>query len=104
MRGNSQAASARLRPDTPAQRWSAWLTRTREERSRTRMERLETIARRRKIATGDLVTVGSNGSAITLPARVNRRLRAGIARVALEHANGLGGVVEVEKAQEVVSA
>ena len=45
MRGNSQAASARLRPDTPARRWSAWLTRTREERSRTRMERLETIAR-----------------------------------------------------------
>jgi NADH-quinone oxidoreductase subunit G len=61
-------------------------------------------ARRRKISTGDLVTVGSNGSAITLPARVNRRLRAGIARVALEHANGLGGVVEIEKASEVVSA
>jgi NADH-quinone oxidoreductase subunit G len=61
-------------------------------------------ARRRKIATGDLVTVGSNGSAITLSARVNRRLRAGIARVALEHANGLGGVVEVAKAEEAVNA
>jgi NADH-quinone oxidoreductase subunit G len=61
-------------------------------------------ARRRRISTGDLVTVGSNGSAITLPARVNRRLRAGIARVALEHANGLGGIVEVEKTAEVVSA
>ncbi|HEY5693368.1 MAG TPA: molybdopterin-dependent oxidoreductase [Gaiellaceae bacterium] len=61
-------------------------------------------ARRRRIATGDLVTVGSNGSAITLPARVNRRLRAGIARVALEHANGLGGIVEVEKAEEMVGA
>jgi NADH-quinone oxidoreductase subunit G len=61
-------------------------------------------ARRRKIATGDLVTVGSNGSAITLPARVNRRLRAGIARVALEHAEGFGGIVEVAKAEEVVSA
>ncbi|HKD93638.1 MAG TPA: molybdopterin-dependent oxidoreductase [Gaiellaceae bacterium] len=61
-------------------------------------------ARRRKIATGDLVTVGSNGSAITLPARVNRRLRAGIARVAIEHAEGLGGIVEVAKAEEVVSA
>jgi hypothetical protein len=45
MRGNSQAASARLRADTPAQRWTAWLTRTREQRRRTRMERLETIAR-----------------------------------------------------------
>jgi NADH-quinone oxidoreductase subunit G len=61
-------------------------------------------ARRRKIQSGDLVTVGSNGSAITLPARINRHLRAGIARVALEHANGLGGVVELAKAEEVVSA
>src|SRR5262249_14725593 len=61
-------------------------------------------ARRRKIGTGDLVTVGSNGTAITLPARVNRQLRAGIARVALEHANGLGGIVEVTKAEAAVSA
>jgi predicted molibdopterin-dependent oxidoreductase YjgC len=61
-------------------------------------------ARRRKIATGDFVTVGSNGSAITLPARVNRRLRAGIARVAIEHANGLGGIVEIEKVAEEVTA
>src|SRR5207248_11598742 len=61
-------------------------------------------ARRRRIATGDVVTVGSNGSAITLPARVNRHLRAGIARVALEHANGLGGIVELAKAEEVASA
>jgi NADH-quinone oxidoreductase subunit G len=61
-------------------------------------------ARRRKIATGDLVTVASNGSAITLPARINRRLRPGIARVALEHANGLGGVVELAKAEGAVTA
>ena len=61
-------------------------------------------ARRRKISTGDLVTVGSNGSAVTLQARVNRRLRAGIARVAVEHADGLAGIVEVAKAEEVVSA
>jgi predicted molibdopterin-dependent oxidoreductase YjgC len=60
-------------------------------------------AKRKKIETGDLVRVGSNGSAITLTARVNRRLRAGIARVALEHANGLGGIVELEKAQEVLA-
>jgi hypothetical protein len=39
-----------------------------------------------------------------VPARVNRRLRAGIARIALEHADGLGGIVEVAKAEEVVSA
>ena len=61
-------------------------------------------ARRRKIATGDLVTVGSNGSAITLPARVNRRLCAGVARVAIEHAEGLSGIVEVAKAEEAVTA
>jgi predicted molibdopterin-dependent oxidoreductase YjgC len=61
-------------------------------------------ARRRKIATGDLVRVGSNGTAITLPARVNRRLRAGVARVALEHANGLAGVVQIEKETELVRA
>jgi NADH-quinone oxidoreductase subunit G len=61
-------------------------------------------ARRRKIATGDLVTVGSNGSAITLPARVNRRLRSGVARVAIEHAEGLSGIVEVAKAEEAVTA
>ncbi len=61
-------------------------------------------ARRRKIATGDLVTVGSNGNAITLHARVNRHLRAGIARVAIEHAEALGGIVEVAKAEEVVGA
>ena len=52
----------------------------------------------------DLVTVGSNGSAITLPVRVNRRLRDGIARVALEHANGVRGVVEVAKAEAEVPA
>jgi predicted molibdopterin-dependent oxidoreductase YjgC len=60
-------------------------------------------ARRRRIATGDLVTVGSNGSAITLPARVNRHLRPGIARVAIEHAEGLAGVVEIAKAAEVTA-
>ena len=58
----------------------------------------------RGIETGDLVTVGTNGAAVTLTARVNRRLRKGIARVALEHANGLSGVVELAKAREEVSA
>ncbi|MGH3007985.1 MAG: molybdopterin-dependent oxidoreductase [Gaiellaceae bacterium] len=58
----------------------------------------------RNIETGDYVTVGSNGSAITLPARVNRRLRKGIARVAIEHAEGLAGVVELSRVTEEVSA
>ena len=46
MRGNSlQAASARLRAETPAQRWSTWLARFREDRRRLRLEQLETIVR-----------------------------------------------------------
>ena len=74
------------------------------QRPQPELELSAADAGRRRIATGDLVTVGSNGSAITLPARVNRRLRAGIARVAIEHASGLGGIVEVAKAEEMVGA
>jgi NADH-quinone oxidoreductase subunit G len=73
------------------------------QRPRPELEISAGDARRRKLATGDFVTVGSNGSAITLPVRVNRRLRDGIARVALEHANGLRGVVEVAKAEAEVA-
>jgi NADH-quinone oxidoreductase subunit G len=74
------------------------------QRPRPELELSAADARRRKVATGDLVTVGTNGNAITLPVRVNRHLREGIARVALEHANGLGGIVELAKAEEVLSA
>jgi NADH-quinone oxidoreductase subunit G len=74
------------------------------QRPQPELELSAADARKRKIATGDLVTVGSNGSAITLPARVNRRLRTGVARVALEHANGLAGIVEVAKAEAEVTA
>ena len=74
------------------------------QRPQPELELSAADARRRRIVTGDLVTVGSNGSAITLPARVNRRLRTGIARIALEHASGFGGIVEVAKAEEVISA
>jgi NADH-quinone oxidoreductase subunit G len=74
------------------------------QRPRPELEISAGDARRRKLATGDFVTVGSNGSAIMLPVRVNRRLRDGIARVALEHANGLRGVVEVAKAEAEVPA
>jgi predicted molibdopterin-dependent oxidoreductase YjgC len=58
-------------------------------------------ARAKGIRNGDTVTVSSNGHAVALPARVNRRLRGGIARVALEHANGLQGIVELRKAEGV---
>ena len=74
------------------------------QRPRPELELSVEDATWRGISTGDMVTVGMSGAAVTLPARVNRRLRKGIARVALEHANGLGGVVELSRATEEVSA
>ena len=47
MRGNPQAASARLLAVAPARRWSAWLVRAQERRSRTQVEALEMIERLR---------------------------------------------------------
>jgi NADH-quinone oxidoreductase subunit G len=49
----------------------------------------------RGIANGDAVTVRSNGTSCVLTARVNRRLRQGVARIAHEHAEGLEDSVEV---------
>jgi hypothetical protein len=45
MRGNSQAASARLRATAPARRRSAWLIRAQAKRRWALLEQLETIAR-----------------------------------------------------------
>jgi NADH-quinone oxidoreductase subunit G len=55
-------------------------------------------ARRRGVATGDEVTVRSNGTSATLRARVNRALAAGVVRIAEEHARDLHARVEVTKA------
>jgi predicted molibdopterin-dependent oxidoreductase YjgC len=52
-------------------------------------------ADRRGIATGDLVTVRSNGTSVELRARVDRRLVEGVARMADEHAADLHLDVEV---------
>ncbi len=54
-------------------------------------------ASRRSIATGDPVAVRSNGTTVELRARINRRLLAGVARVADEHAADLHLHVEVVK-------
>ena len=54
-------------------------------------------ADRRGIATGDQVTVRSNGTSVELRARVDRRLVEGVARVADEHAADLHADVEVVK-------
>jgi NADH-quinone oxidoreductase subunit G len=50
----------------------------------------------RGIAGGDSVTVSSNGTSRTLRARVNRRLREGVARIPSEHAEGLEDRIEVK--------
>jgi NADH-quinone oxidoreductase subunit G len=55
-------------------------------------------ADRRGIATGDLVTVRSNGTSIDLRARIDRRLVEGVARIAEEHAGDLHFEVEILKA------
>ncbi len=54
-------------------------------------------ALRRGIVSGDEVTVRSNEASVALRASVSRRLPAGIARIAYEHAGTLGVHVEVAK-------
>ena len=44
---------------------------------------------------GSTVTVSSNGTSVELRARVNRKLVKGVARIPVEHAQGLGTHVEV---------
>jgi NADH-quinone oxidoreductase subunit G len=51
----------------------------------------------RGISSGDLVRVSSNGTAVELRARVDRRLIAGAVRAAEEHVHELDGAVEVSK-------
>ncbi len=55
-------------------------------------------ARRLKVADRDEVVVRSNGTSTTLRARLDRRLRAGVVRVAEQHAGDLGPAVEVTTA------
>jgi NADH-quinone oxidoreductase subunit G len=52
-------------------------------------------ARMREIASGETVTVASNGTSRTLTARVNRSLRRGVVRLASDHAADLGDRVQV---------
>jgi NADH-quinone oxidoreductase subunit G len=54
-------------------------------------------AERRGISSGDSVVVRSNGTSVEVRARVNRRLVAGVARIAEEHAGDLHADVEVVK-------
>ena len=52
-------------------------------------------ARAHDIRPGDEVTVRSNGTSVTLRARLNRDLRAGVVRIAEEHAGDLQPTVEL---------
>jgi NADH-quinone oxidoreductase subunit G len=54
-------------------------------------------AERRGVGSGDTVVVSSNGTSVELRARIDRRLLAGVARVADEHAADLHQQVEVVK-------
>jgi NADH-quinone oxidoreductase subunit G len=54
-------------------------------------------AQRRGIKSGETVTVRSNGTSVELRARVSRKLRPGVVRVAEEHAGELQRGVEVQK-------
>jgi anaerobic selenocysteine-containing dehydrogenase len=54
-------------------------------------------AERRGIASGETVRVSHNGTSLELQARVSVAVRAGVVRIAAEHAGELGGSVEVAK-------
>ena len=54
-------------------------------------------AQTRGIVAGETVRVTSNGTARDLRARLNRRLRTGVVRIADEHAEGFEDRVQVEK-------
>ena len=67
------------------------------QRPEPEVELARADADRRKIASGDTVTVSHDGTSVQLRARVSRDLRAGVVRIAQEHAGDLGGMVEVKK-------
>ena len=56
-------------------------------------------ARERSVGNGDRVRVSSNGTSRELTVKVNRRLLAGVARLADEHAKGLSDGLEVLKVE-----
>jgi NADH-quinone oxidoreductase subunit G len=67
------------------------------QRPEPEVELARADAAKRRIATGDAVTVSHNGTSVQLRARVSRELRDGVVRIAAEHAGDLGGMVEVAK-------
>ena len=106
------AAPAQAAPRTPASGGPLRLVRYRALFSGPAVERVGELAFQRPdlsvelsaedasvrgIATGDVVRVSSNGTAVELRARVNRRLVRGAVRAAAEHVQALEQGVEVTK-------
>jgi NADH-quinone oxidoreductase subunit G len=67
------------------------------QRPEPEVELSEEDARTRGIANGETVTVSHNGTSLQLRARIERDLRAGVVRIAEEHAGELLATVEVAK-------
>jgi NADH-quinone oxidoreductase subunit G len=67
------------------------------QRAEPEIELAAADAEKRQIANGDAVLIRSNGTSVTLRARLNRRLMPGVARIADEHAGDLHPLVEVLK-------
>jgi len=65
------------------------------QRPRAELELSREDARRLGIATGDEVTVQSNGTSLRLRARVTRTTRKGVVRAPVEHVGALEGPVQV---------
>jgi NADH-quinone oxidoreductase subunit G len=67
------------------------------QRPDAEVELSEQDARAHDIRSGDEVIVRSNGTSVTLRARLNRDLRAGVVRIAEPHAGDLQPTVELSK-------
>jgi NADH-quinone oxidoreductase subunit G len=65
------------------------------QRPQAEIELSSEDARKRKIRTGDEVTVQSNGTSVKLRARLASDLRPGVVRIAEEHAGDLQSIVEL---------
>jgi predicted molibdopterin-dependent oxidoreductase YjgC len=65
------------------------------QRPQPEVQLFEDDARERGIGDGDTVTVSSNGTSLSLRARLTRELRTGVVRIADEHAGDLQPNVEV---------
>jgi NADH-quinone oxidoreductase subunit G len=69
------------------------------QRPRAEVELSAVDAERHGVKTGDEVTLTGGGASVTLRAQVNRKLRAGVARVPDEFAGDVRGAVELSKAE-----